>query len=188
MAPRLLRLHSPPHHRNPGLGMSITAPSFTWGLGLKFRSLSLDGKTTKDLPSPGRMPSNPFRQKPQLHFLLCNRHRENFTLYTYKENLFYGGNIRKRAAETNSGRAQVPCAPSRCSGALELPQLQFAPVFAENWSRTSGLELRSSLESGTVLLAVAPYHSSAAATWSVDNKRKSCLDLPFYTSVSKWHL
>lgn len=174
--------------------MSITAPSFTWVLGLKFRSLSLDGKTTKDLPSPGRMPSNPFRQKPQLHFLLCNRHRENFTLYTYKENLFYGGNIRKRAAETKSGRAQVPCAPSRCSGALELPQLQFAPVFAE--------ELRSSLESGmhsrrslpnprsTVLLAVAPYHSSAVAdsTWSVDNKRKSCLDLPFYTSVSKWHL
>lgn len=91
------------------------------------------------------MPSNHFRQKPWLHFLLCNS--ENFTLYTYKENLFYGGNIRETAAETSSWRTQVPCTP-RCSGAMELPQLQFAPAFAENWSRTSGLELRSSLESG----------------------------------------
>lgn len=102
---------------------------------------------TKDLPSPGRMPSNPFRQL-QLQFLLYNRHSENFTLYTYKENLFYGGNIRERAAKTNSWRTQVPCAPSRCSRAMELPQLQFAPAFAENWSHTSGMELRSSLESG----------------------------------------
>lgn len=37
---------------------------------------------------------------------------------------------------------------------MKLPQLQFAPAFAENWSRTSGLEPRSSLESG-----MHSYHS-----------------------------
>lgn len=103
---------------------------------------------TKDLPSPGRMPSNPFRQKPWLHFLLCNRHSENFTLYTYKETYFMEETSERELQKVAAGELRCPAYLAGCSGAMELPQLQFAPAFAENRSRTSGLELRSCLESG----------------------------------------
>lgn len=154
-------------------------------------------KLPRTFPAPGGCPVIPSgRSHSCISFCVTDTVRTSLCIPTKKT--YFMEETSERAAETNSWRAPVPWAPSRCSRAMELPQLQFA----ENWSRTSGLELRSSLEAGmrsrcslpnprsTVLLAVAPYHSSAAAdsTSSVDSKRKSCLGLPFHTSVSKWHL
>lgn len=146
-------------------------------------------KLPRTFPAPGGCPVIPSgRSHSCISFCVTDTGRTSLCIHT-KKTYFMEETSERELQKPTAGELRCRAHRLAAAGPWSSPSCSLLQCLLRTGVlSTSGLELRSSLESGTVLLAVAPYHSSAAATWSVDNKRKSCLDLPFYTSVSKWHL
>lgn len=158
-------------------------------------------KLPRTFPAPGGCPVIPSGKSHScISFCVTDTGRTSLCIHT-KKTYFMEETSERELQKPRAGELRCRAHRLAAAGPWSSPSCSLLQCLLRTGVlSTSGLELRSSLESGmhsrrslpnprsTVLLAVAPYHSSAAATWSVDNKRKSCLDLPFYTSVSKWHL
>lgn len=110
-------------------------------LKLGWQGLSLP---TKDLPSLRRMPSNHFRQKSCcISFCVTDTVRTSLCTPT-KKTYFMEETSERQLQKLAAGELRCPAHLAALQRGHGAP----SAAFAENWSRTSGPELRSSLESG----------------------------------------